>query len=157
MVTVSERQIAAQDVKKEINWDQAKEMFAEVCDCKNPAKFFSENDHFIEFNFPIMLNKKIIDMGLSKTELIKQTNIEKSYFYQILNGRRNPCRDKLLKIAVVMNLSINETQRFLIAANKSILYPKRRRDAAILCCINNKYNLHETQIFLHELEIEILE
>ena len=154
---MSERQIAASDVKKEINWDQAKEMFAEVRDCKNPKKFFSENNQFIEFNFPIMLNKNIIDMGLSKTELIKQTNIEKSYFYQILNGRRNPCRDKLLKIAVVMKLSINETQILLIAADKSILYPKRKRDAAIMCCMNKKYNLHETQIFLHEMEIDILE
>ena len=133
-------------------------MFTEIGTCKNLKKYFADNEmSFDKISFSNQLKWLIVKNGQSKRYLIEQRNIEKSYFYQILSARRNPSRDKILKIALAMKLNLGETQRLLIAAEKSVLYPKRKKDAVIICCINNQHNLHETQIALHEMEIEILD
>lgn len=50
-------------------------------------------------------------------------NMEKSYFYQILKGRRAPGLDFLIKLAFVLKLNLDETQRLLKIANRQPLYP----------------------------------
>ncbi|MBN2558956.1 MAG: hypothetical protein JXB33_09410 [Clostridia bacterium] len=134
------------------------QLFDEVVNCGSLEKWIQGNDgHFLDTGLSEYLEELICRCGKSKSGLIKETNIEKSYFYQILCGRRVPNRDKLLKLAIAMGLDYYETQRLLTIGDKSILYPKRKRDAALIYCIGNRYPMKKTQVFLYDFGLEVLE
>lgn len=80
--------------------------------------------------------------------LIVNASISKTYAYQFLNGERIPGHDIILRMCLVMSLKLDEIQRLLTLAGKSVLYPKIRRDAAVLYCIKKKMTLDETNTFL---------
>ena len=54
------------------------------------------------------------------------------YLYQVLSGRRNPSRDRLLCICFGLGTTEEETQRLLKRAGFAPLYPRLKRDAIIL-------------------------
>jgi transcriptional regulator with XRE-family HTH domain len=85
---------------------------------------------------------------ISNSYLIDETGISSTFTYQILNGERLPGRETLLKICFALKLSIDETQRTLTIAQKGVLYPKVRRDAAIIACIASKRTLQEADEYL---------
>lgn len=58
--------------------------------------------------------------------------LSRSFVYQIFSGARIPNRDIILRIALVLNISLDETQRLLKLANRGGLYPKMKRDAVII-------------------------
>jgi hypothetical protein len=88
---------------------------------------------------------------LLKQEVIEMANLERSSGYQIFSGQRNPKRDTLLRIALVMKLSLAETQRLLKIAQRGELYPKNRRDAAVVYCIHHGLSLIDTEILLESI------
>lgn len=77
--------------------------------------------------------------------------LSRSFGYQIFNGLRSPNRNVLIRIAVVMKLSLSETQYLLKISQRGELYPRVRRDAAIIFCIKNKCSLDETDEMLESL------
>lgn len=56
-----------------------------------------------------------------------------------------------MRIAFGMQLTVEETQHLLILSGNSVLYPKRRRDAALIYALNKHSTLLETERFLEEL------
>jgi hypothetical protein len=62
----------------------------------------------------------------------------------------------VLQLALAMRLDMDETQKLLQIAGKSRLYPKLKRDAAILYCASHGYGMMEAQSLLHELGIALL-
>lgn len=87
----------------------------------------------------------------SAQQLIVKTCLSKTFVYQILSGSRMPGRDTVLKLALALGITIDETQRLLTLGGKNILYPRIRRDAAVLCCMLQKKRLDEINQFLEEL------
>lgn len=83
-------------------------------------------------------------------QLIIRTCLSKPFMYQILKGKRMPGRDVILRIALALHADVKETQRLLTLAEKGVLYPKIRRDAAILCCIEAGKSLDYTNLFLRK-------
>ena len=94
---------------------------------------------------------------LSKQAVIRAANLERSNGYQIFNGYRTPRRNALLRIALGMHLTLEETQYLLTLALRGELYPRTRRDAAIIYCIQHKFSLIDAEIMLEQLGEEILE
>ncbi len=94
---------------------------------------------------------------LSKQDVIRAANLERSNGYQIFNGYRTPRRNALLRIALGMHLTLEETQYLLKLALRGELYPRNRRDAAIIYCISHQFSLIDTEIMLEQLGEEILE
>ncbi len=94
---------------------------------------------------------------LSKQAVIRAANLERSNGYQIFSGYRTPRRNALLRIALGMQLSLDETQYLLKIALRGELYPRTRRDAAIIYCIQHKFSLLDTEIMLEQLGEELLE
>lgn len=88
------------------------------------------------------------EKGMTPSGLIKASRIERTYCYQILNGRKRPGRDKVLAIALALELTLEETQRLLAIAKEGVLYPKSRRDSVIIFALNNHYSLINTNLLL---------
>ena len=89
--------------------------------------------------------------GLSAPEWIAAADISKSYAYQLLRGERIPGRDILLRTALVLRLSLKEAQRLLAVGGCGALYPKIRRDAAVIFSLNQHMTLLETEDLLASL------
>lgn len=89
--------------------------------------------------------------GLSVTQWITAANISKSYGYQILRGERLPGRDILLRTALALSLNLKDTQRLLAVGGCGALYPKVRRDAAVIYALNQHMSLIDTEELLSSL------
>lgn len=99
----------------------------------------------------LFLQNLLENAEISASRWIAGTDISKSYGYQILRGERSPGRDILLRTALLLQLSLKETQRLLAVGDCGALYPKIRRDAAIIFAINQKMTLLETEELLSSL------
>ena len=103
------------------------------------------------------IKDKMAEKSVCAKDLIVKTTLSQSHIYQILSGTRAPGRDVLLSIALALSLSLEETQRLLLLGQMGALYPKVRRDAAIICCIEQRLDLFKTNEFLLSIsEHEIL-
>ena len=54
-------------------------------------------------------------------ELAVKAVMSRSFAYQVCSGERAPGRDVLLRMALAMKLSVDETQRLLCIARKGII------------------------------------
>lgn len=100
---------------------------------------------------PQILREFLERAGSSAAEWMAAANISKSYGYQILRGERTPGRDVLLRTALVLRLSLAEAQRLLAVGGCGALYPRVRRDAAIIFSLNQNMSLLETEELLVSL------
>ena len=101
------------------------------------------NESFINTTIAEALNKYVKEKGLSKPSVIKRSEINNIYGYQIFAGTRKPSRDVLLCLCFGLTLNIDETQSLLKASSLAPLYPKIKRDSIILYGINNGSSICE--------------
>ena len=83
-------------------------------------------------DFSTLIKEHCEKRKLLPAQAIEQSQIERTYGYQLINGTRRPSRDKVLQLALGLGLDVNETQQLLRAAGRSPLYPRLKRDAVIL-------------------------
>ena len=95
-------------------------------------------------------------MGQVPERVIKMASIERTYGHQLFNGTRKPSRDKVIQLAFGFRLGVDEAQRLLKIAQKSLLYTKIKRDAVILYCLNNQKSIIETQSVLETLGLTLI-
>ncbi len=112
---------------------------------------FKKEDFFQGLDISDYLNTLLEAHDLQAKDVILKLNMERSYTYQILNGRRKPTRNFLIRIAFLCQLSVDETQKLLTAGNRPILYPRNRFDAAVLYCLQHQL----TEDKLNELLTDI--
>jgi hypothetical protein len=88
--------------------------------------------------------------------IIQRAGLEKSFGHQLFSGRRTPSRDTVLQLAFGFSLSVTDTQELLKVARKSPLYPRVKRDSAIIYRLYHGKSFVDTQIILHDLDLPIL-
>lgn len=126
---------------------------------KSYEEFFKEEINELVFSsvaeyLEIMLNEK----NLKKSDVIKYSNIDKNYAYQIFNGNKtNPSRNKIIMLAFAMKLNLAETRKLLKIAKLTDLYVRDPRDSVIIFCINNSSSLIQTNEYLNDFGFDILE
>ena len=124
---------------------------------KNLNAFLQQNDpHLRPEAFPELLRSCCEKRGLIPERVIQQAQIDRTYGHQLFNGTRRPSRDKVLQLALGMGLSLEETQQLLQAAGRSPLYPRLKREAVLIFCLKNGYDMMETQEILGKYEITLL-
>ena len=127
---------------------------------KSPSLETFFNDHGDELpsiSLPDYLGFLLERHQMTKQAVIRAANLERSNGYQIFNGYRTPRRNALLRIALGMHLTLDETQYLLKIALRGELYPRNRRDAALIYCIQHRLNLIDTELMLEQLGEEMLE
>jgi len=87
---------------------------------------------------------------LTIKQLVYKTTISQSYLYQIASKKRRLGRDTAIVLAFAMQLSLEETQKLLKYSGNAVLYPKVRRDAIIICCIDSKMTFEQANEILLE-------
>lgn len=124
---------------------------------KNLNTFLQRNEqHLRPEAFPELLRAFCDQRNLVPERVIQRAQIDRTYGHQLFNGTRRPSRDKVLQLALGMGLSLEETQQLLQAAGRSALYPRLKRDAALIFCLKNGYDMIETQEILGKHHITLL-
>lgn len=103
--------------------------------------------------FSQILNQK----QCSKADIIKQSLLDRTYAYQILNGTKLPGRNKILALSIAAGCSLEETQRLLESAKEGILYARSSRDALIIYGIQQHLTLMEINELLCEKQEAVIE
>ncbi len=94
---------------------------------------------------------------VSKAELIRRSNLNGAYVYQIFLGLRYPSRDKVIALAFGLGLTADETQKLLKQAGYRELYPREPRDALLLYAACQGMSIIEANQLLFDNSSSLLE
>ena len=107
-----------------------------------------------ELSLDEYLGNKLTEKGISKSQAIKNSNLDRTYGYENFKGQKVIGREKLIALCIGIGLNLTETQRALTICKQKILYAKDARDSIIIFSINNNYSIMETNELLFEENFE---
>lgn len=136
---------------------KTEELMDRLFEEQNLRRFFSqEAENLILPTFSEYLQAMCRQRIEVPEHIISRANIDKSYGHQLFSGRRNPSRDTVIQLAFGFGVDVDDAQEMLRIARKSPLYPRVRRDTAIIYCLHNHISLIDTQIILDDLDLPVL-
>lgn len=124
----------------------------ELTETEDLKEFLNDNKDFLEnISLADYLNQLLVEKNLSKMEVVKKCALNQAYAYHIFAGRKkNPSRDKLICLALAMELSTKETQRLLYFSGNEKLYVKNSWDSIVWFALENKFTVERTNKLLHK-------
>ena len=114
------------------------------------------SSHMGSPTFPEALSQIMKERDISVTRLCEAALLSRSFTYQLCEGIRVPGRDIVLRLAIVLELSYEQTQHLLLSAQRGVLYPRVRRDAIIIIALGKHMSLSDTDEALRSLGEEPL-
>ena len=102
------------------------------------------------------LNSLLSQKNLSKADVVKNSNLYRTYVYQIFSGEKTPSRDILIAMAFGLHLSEEEAQTLLKISKNRELYARDERDAVILFAIQRDMTIMEVNDLLFEHGLQTL-
>lgn len=111
--------------------------------CKIDEYLKGNGESFVYDKIKDFWETAIEKSGYSKSNIINKSDFSYCYFYDVINGRKIPGRDKTIRLILTMHLSVDECQEALRISGRSALYPRIRRDAIILFAISNGYSIYQ--------------
>ena len=116
---------------------------------------YSSIDNYIDDNkddnkFQKLLFSYIDNKGLKDSDVYNKVNIDRRLFSKIRNDNYHPGKDTIIKLAIALNLSIDELEKLLSSASYSL--PKNNeRDLIIrFSFINKIYDIDSINDFLYD-------
>lgn len=110
-----------------------------------------------DITFGEYLETLLLSYNFSKSDIIKNSTLNRTYAYQIFNNSKHPSKDKVIQIALAMHLNLDETNNLLALSNSGSLYPKVKRDALIIFGLSHKLTLNEVNELLYDYHLNIIE
>ena len=101
-------------------------------------------------SLPEQLVAMLAAKGLTKAEVVRESNLNEVYAYQILSGVRRPSRDKLLSLCFAMKATLEETQGLLKQSGFAPLYVRSHRDSIIIFALTHGHTLIELNTDLYD-------
>lgn len=106
---------------------------------------------------PEYLESWLQKKGRSRADVVRASNLNRAYVYQIFSGRKYPSRDKVIALAFGLRLNTEEVQTLLKQAGYRELYPRDPRDALLLHSLSRGQTIIEANEVLYDHNIEVLE
>ncbi len=113
-------------------------------------------DNMLSADFSNYLNNLLNETNTSIAEVVRGSGLDRTYTYQIFNGRKKASRDHLIAIAFGFGLDLEETQKMLKASGNRELYVRDERDAIIFLAVRDRKTVTELNIDLYENGLETL-
>lgn len=96
----------------------------------------------------ILLNDYLDKNELIKADVIRRLNIDRNYGYQVFNGKKVPTRNILIRLALLLELDVEQTDYLLKLAGKPMLYVRNVVDARIFYSIKHQMSYEEAMMFI---------
>ena len=120
-------------------------------------RYFEENPtSFINVDIKEFWKNAVDTSSKTKSDIINKADMSYCYFYDVINGRKIPSKDKIIRIVLAINLSLDDCQEALRISGKSALYPRIKRDSILIYAINKGYSIYQTNDLLAEHGEEML-
>lgn len=108
-------------------------------------------------SLPQYLKDWLRQKGMTRADVVRRSNLNRAYVYQIFLGRKYPSRDKVIALAFGLGLDAEEAQTLLKQAGYRELYPRDPRDALLLFAFSQGQSIIEANELLYDHNIEVLE
>lgn len=105
--------------------------------------------HLLTGTLSEYLNTLLLQKDISRADVVRGSQLDRTYVYQIFSGEKMPSRDKLIAIAFGFRLSDDETQKMLKLSGNRELYARDERDALILFSLQRQKNIFEINELLN--------
>lgn len=118
------------------------ELMNELNNTSHIDQYLKDNEEYlIDQTLSKYLCLVIEEKSLSKADIIRKSDINEIYAYQIFSGKRTPSRNKLIRLCIGAEFTLEEINEILKVAGFSPLFPKIKRDSIIIFGIQNCYNI----------------
>lgn len=121
--------------------DLMTELSRKSCRINNYLKI--NTDSFVCENIHDFWEGVIQKSGLSKSNIINKSDFSYCYFYDVINGRKIPNKDKIVRLILTMHLDLDDCQQALRLSGRSSLYPRINKDSIIIYSINHGLTVYQ--------------
>ena len=137
-----------------VRWEEATD---EIFSKSELEAFIDENIAGQFKSFKEFFDDYVARNDLELPVIMRKSNIDKGYFYNIVNGDRQPKRDKILFLCIGAGMDIAHINRGLRVGKFSRLDPKDERDLRIKYAVKNgENNVVNINIMLDEAGLDVL-
>ena len=105
----------------------------------------------IDRTLPEYLEQLRAAKGLKRSEIIRASDVNATFVYDVFKGKSRLGRDNAIMLALGMGCTLDEAQRLLRLDGVAEPWPKVRRDAIIIWCVNHGYTRLQTDEELYRL------
>ena len=127
------------------------DLLARLLNSKSPEDYLSQGET-IDRELPDYLFALLDAKGMNRSQVARISSINTTFLYNIFEGKSKPKRDNALMLAFALGCDLRQTQRLLRLADVAELWPKVRRDAIIIWCIERGYAREECDDELYRLK-----
>ncbi len=126
----------------------------ELAESKSFEDFFNENEeNFQDFTLAQYLDYLLSEKNILKSDVVKKSELG-NYAYHIFAGRKkNPAREKILSLALAMELSVKEAQYLLYYAGLEKLYIRNEWDSIVMFALENKLSVRSANELLSSFSL----
>ena len=130
------------------------ELKHELSEAESIEAFLSHNQENLRcYTLSEYLNFLLTEKELSKTEVIEKSRLEPVYAYHLFAGRKkNSSKEKMLSLALAMNLTPQEAQRLLYYAGAEQLYVRNSWDSILWYALKNHFTVDKTNVLLEKMQ-----
>ena len=111
------------------------DLLARLLAAPNPDSYLGEG-LTLQRSLADYLHELLAAKGLKRADVYRASGLNSTVVYDAFSGKSRLGRDNALMVAFGLGCSLRETQRLLKLAGAAELYPKVRRDAIIIWCID---------------------
>lgn len=131
------------------------DLLARLLESKTPEAYLAQGEA-IDRELPDYLYSLLDARGMNRSQVARISCINTTFLYNIFEGKSKPKRDNALMLAFALGCDLRETQRLLRLAGVSELWPKVKRDAIIIWCIEHGYTREECDDELYRLKERVI-
>lgn len=131
------------------------DLLARLLESKTPEAYLAQGET-IDRELPDYLYSLLDARGMNRSQVARISCINTTFLYNIFEGKSKPKRDNALMLAFALGCDLRETQRLLRLAGVSELWPKVKRDAIIIWCIEHGYTREECDDELYRLKERVI-
>lgn len=127
------------------------ELIHELSSVSNIHEYFRRNEkELIQGSLADRLQELIQKAGLTRSALTAKAGVDRYYMYDIFRGRKNPSADKLVCIALALELDLREAEDLLRLADRPGLYARHPRDSILIFAIQHHLTVDAANALLDE-------
>ena len=111
------------------------ELLAQLLESASPDAYLAHNE-LPDRSLADYLWQLLKEKGLKRSDVFRAAGINVTFGYQAFSDDRGLGRDNAIMLAFGMHCTLQETQRLLRLAGHAELWPKVRRDAIMIFCLD---------------------
>lgn len=118
--------------------------------------FEESSKDFLSIPLNQYLKVLIEQKGFTKAQIIRDSGINRRFFFDILSGKRKPTRNYIIRLLHALQMPLKNIQWLLRATGYAQLYARDKRDCVIIYCINHQNSVKECNEMLEKIGFELI-